>query len=198
MTYWKTMGCTVVASAALLGMGFGAPQNAEALDVHHGRTHATSGEEHEEHEGREREPHFGVGLGYGPYWAGPYWGPGWWGSGWRWGPYWGSYLGYPPPEGRVHMGQALAAGYGAIKIDAKPKHAEVWADGNYIAEARDLDGTPSYLWLKAGEHDIQLYQNGYVTFDRKIDVHAGMRTELRVHMDRGPSVPPGPQTAQSR
>ncbi len=88
------------------------------------------------------------------------------------------------------MQHALMMGYGAIKVDAKPKHAEVWADGKYVAEARDLDGTPSYLWLKAGEHDIQLYEGGYVTFNRKVDVHAGMRTELRVKLEHGPSVQP--------
>jgi hypothetical protein len=96
------------------------------------------------------------------------------------------------------MQSALAAGYGAVKIDAQPKHAEVWADGKPVAEARDLDGTPSYLWLKAGEHRIQLYESGFVTFDQRIDVHAGIVREFRVQLEKGPSVPPGGSATASR
>jgi len=125
-------------------------------------------------------------VGFGPYWGGPYWRAGWWGPGW-WGPYW-SYPYYP--ESGVALHSAMLAGYGAVKVDAKPKQAEVWADGRPVAEARDLDGTPSYLWLKEGEHRIQIYKGGFVTFDQTIDVHAGMRTELRARLEPGPSLPP--------
>jgi hypothetical protein len=88
------------------------------------------------------------------------------------------------------MGSALMAGYGGIKTNVNPKQAEVWADGKPVAEARDLDGTPSYLWLNAGEHRIQIYEGGYVTYDQMIDVHAGMLTNLKVNLEPGPSVPP--------
>jgi hypothetical protein len=174
MTTWKRIGGSFLAAAFLVGMSLGAPPRAEAGGGgHHGHYRA----------------HGFVGVHLG-YWGGPYWGAGWWGPAW-WGPYWGPYWGYPYyPEGQVSMHAAMLAGYGAIKVDAKPKQAEVWADGKPIAEARDLDGTPSYLWLKAGEHRIQIYEGGFVTFDQKVDVHAGMRTELRVQLEPGPSVPP--------
>ncbi len=178
MTYWKRIGTALVAATVLGGMSLVAPPKAEARGGGDRDDHADRGFVG----GYRFVPYFGA------YWGAPYWGPAWgWGPGW--GPYWG-YPYYPEPEGGLSMQSALAAGYGAVKIDAKPKQAEVWADGKPVAEARDLDGTPSYLWLKAGEHRIQLYENGFVTYDRKVDVHAGIVRELRVQLERGPSVPP--------
>jgi hypothetical protein len=169
MTHWMRKGAMLVAAAGLVGATFGAPSKAEARDNDdHGAVRVYHG----------FRPYFGVHYGH---WGGPYWGAGWWG-----------------PEGGVSMHAAMLAGYGAIKVDAKPKQAEVWADGKPIAEARDLDGSPSYLWLKEGEHRIQLYKGGFVTFDQKIDVHAGMRTELRVQLERGPSVPPSSKAPEAK
>jgi hypothetical protein len=182
MTTWKRVGGSFLAAAFLVGMSLGAPPKAEARGGGH-------------HDHYRPHAHVGVHLGY---WGGPYWGAGWWGPAW-WGPYWGPYWGYPYyPEGGVSMHAAMLADYGAIKVDAKPKQAEVWADGKPIAEARDLDGTPSYLWLKAGEHRIQIYEGGFVTFDQKVDVHAGMRTELRVRLEPGPSVPPSGKAPETK
>ncbi len=43
----------------------------------------------------------------------------------------------------------MIAGFGAVDVDAKPNRADVWVDGKYVGEARDLDGYPS-LTLPAG------------------------------------------------
>ena len=43
-----------------------------------------------------------------------------------------------------------AAGTGVAL--SKPDRADVWVDGKYVGEARDLDGYPSYLWLEKGPH----------------------------------------------
>jgi hypothetical protein len=184
MTHWMRQGTMLLAAAGLVAVTFGAPSKAEARDNDgHGVVRVYHG----------FRPYFGVHYGH---WGGPYWGAGWWGPGW-WGPGWG--WGYPYyPEGSISMHAAMLAGYGAIKIDAKPKQAEAWADGKPIAEARDLDGTPSYLWLKEGEHRIQIYKGGFVTFDQKVDVHAGMRTELRVQLEPGPSVPPSSKAPEAQ
>jgi hypothetical protein len=129
--------------------------------------------------------HFGGYYGFGPYGGwGPYWG---WGP-WYWPPY-GPYGYYP--EGGVDHGLAMMAGFGAVDIDAKPNQADVWVDGKFVAQARDLDGYPSFLWLKQGEHTIALYKGGYRTFEEKIEVQPGMQTKLRVRLERGQSEPPG-------
>jgi len=117
-------------------------------------------------------------YGWGPYWGG---GP-WWG----WGPYWGPYS----PDGGASLGAAMVAGFGAIDLDVKPNRAEVWADGKYVAEARDLDGYPSYLWLKQGPHHLVVYHGGYKRFEEDIEVHVGMKANLKVRLEKGESEPP--------
>ena len=115
-------------------------------------------------------------LGFGPFWG------------------WGA---YPPayfqPEGGVSMGMAMMAGYGAVDLNVKPNRADVWVDGKYVGEARDLDGYPSYLWLPDGEHRLAVYKGGYLAFDEKINVQRGMKTELKLRLQPGDSPPPGPK-----
>jgi hypothetical protein len=120
-------------------------------------------------------------FGYGPYF-GPYWG---------WGPY-----AYAPP-GDIDMNVALAAGLGAVDLNVKPGSAEVWVDGRYYGEARDLDGYPSFLWLADGVHRIVVCKGGYASFDEPIDVQRGVAKELKVRLEKGQSEPPGQKPGKS-
>jgi hypothetical protein len=121
-------------------------------------------------------PYYGWGMGWGPYWGGP------------WGPW-----GYYGPEGGVDMGSAMIAGFGAIELNAKPNRADVWVDGKYVGEARDLDGYPSYLWLAEGPHRVAVYKGGFATFDEQVEVRRGMKTQIKVRLQPGDSAPPGPK-----
>jgi hypothetical protein len=121
-------------------------------------------------------PWFGYGLG-------PYWG---WGSGW--GPFPPAYYG---PPGGVDMNVAMMAGYGAVELNVKPNRADVWVDGKYVGEARDLDGYPSYLWLADGGHKLAVHKGGYKTFEEEIAVQRGMKTEIKLRLEPGDSPPPG-------
>jgi len=121
---------------------------------------------------------YGFGLGWGPYWG---WGP---------GPY---YYGYPSgPD----MNYAMVSGMGAVELNVKPNRADVWVDGRYVAQARDLDGYPTYLWLPDGGHKLQVYKDGFKLFDEQIDVRRGMRSELKVKLEPGESQPPGPKPGE--
>jgi hypothetical protein len=171
MTHGKRIGATIVAAAAILAMGLGAPGAAQARGFR-GRIVI--------------RPY--VGFGFGPFW-GPYWGSAWWGP---WGGYWGP-DGYP--ERGPSLGEAMIAGFGALDMNVKPKQAEVWVDGSYVAEAQHLDGSPTYLWLKKGEHQIQVYKGGYVTFHDKVNVRAGTLTKLKVRLEKGASSPPSEKAA---
>jgi PEGA domain len=121
----------------------------------------------------------------------------WFGFGAGWGP-WGYYgygpWGYPPayftPEGGVPMGVAMMNGFGAVDLDVKPNRADVWVDGKYAGEARDLDGYPSYLWLKEGAHRLQIQKGGYKIFDEEIETQPGMKKDLKVRLEPGESEPP--------
>jgi len=127
-------------------------------------------------------PYYGFGphYGFGPYW-GSYYGP--------FGPY-----GFGPyyPSG-FDSGMAAAAGIGAVDLDVKPGAAEVWVDGRFVAEARDLDGSPSLLWLKDGRHHLVIYKGGYRNFDDDISVQPGQKMDLKVRLEKGDSQEPGPR-----
>lgn len=160
---------TLAAAAALASAALLLPQPAEA----HGRGGFRGGPIFVG--GAFYGPHFG--FGWGPYWG---WGP--------WAPYWGYGPYYRPA---IDLNFAMMAGFGAVEMDVKPGQAEVWVDGKYVAEARDLDGTPSFLWLKEGAHRVQVYKGGYVTFDERIDVQPGVQKELKLRLEKGESEPPG-------
>jgi hypothetical protein len=125
-----------------------------------------------------RPPYYGFGFGYGyPYYP--------WAYGWGPWPYY-----YGPPGG-VDMSAAFVAGYGAIDMNVKPGEAEVWVDGRFVAEAKDLDGDPSYLWLPEGVHHVVVYKGGYASFEQDIDVQRGYRKPLKIRMEKGESERPG-------
>jgi hypothetical protein len=112
---------------------------------------------------------------------------------WAWaGPYYG-----PSGGGGVDMNVAMMVGWGAVEMNVKPNRADVWVDGKYIGEARDLDGYPTYLWLEKGPHRIAVYKAGYRTFEEEIDVTRGTRRELKVRLESGDSQPPGAKPADS-
>ncbi len=130
--------------------------------------------------------------GFGPGWGGLGWGGfGWYGYGPFYDPYW-AYGPYYGPPGGVDMNAAMIAGYGAVDMKVKPNKADVWVDGKYVAEARDLDGDPSYLWLSQGAHHVAVYKGGYKTFEEDVDVTRGVKRELKVRLEPGDSTPPGP------
>ena len=125
-------------------------------------------------------------YGYGSYYGfgfGPYWGP------YAWGPY--AY----GPEGGVDLNVAMMSGYGGVDMDVKPGQAEVWVDGKFMAEAKELDGYPSYLWLKEGVHHVVVYKGGYQRFEEDIEVQRGFKKDLRVRLEKGDSQAPGRRPA---
>jgi hypothetical protein len=174
MRDWKRAASILVAAAAVAGIGLVLPPAVAA----HGRGGAHG--------------HVVVGVG-GFYGYGPYWGFGY--GYWPWGgPYWWGYPGYYyGAPGGVDMNYAMMAGFGAIEMNVKPNRAEVWVDGKYVGEARDLDGYPSYLWLEKGAHRIEVYKGGFASFDEQVDVQRGMRKELKIRLQPGSSQAPGPR-----
>ncbi len=132
--------------------------------------------------------HLGGYYGYG---FGPNFAQGW-GWGWGWGPqYWPPYgpSAYRP-VGSLDLGVVTMAGVGAVDVDARPARAEVWVDGRYVGEAHDFDGHPSLLWLEEGEHTLAFFKGGYRALEEKVEVRRGVRTRVKVRLERGASEPP--------
>ena len=127
-----------------------------------------------------------VGGGYYGYGFAPFFG---FGFGYGFAPFYPGYaLG---PEGGIDRSAAMIAGVGAVDFEIKPNQAEVWVDGKYVAEARDLDGYPSYLWIPEGAHQVVIYKGGYRRFDETVEVRRGMTTEIKFRMEKGEAEPPG-------
>jgi PEGA domain len=109
-----------------------------------------------------------------------------------WGPCYGPNVAYGPyTSNGFDMGMAAAAGIGAVDLNVKPGEAEVWVDGRFMAEARNLDGGPGFLWLRDGAHQLVIYKGGFRTFDEKILVQPGRKLDLKVRLEKGESQPPG-------
>lgn len=177
MTYWRRTR-TIVAAAAIAAAASSLPRAAEAQ----GRG-GRGGHRGGYGGGYRGAPviiggYYGFGFPYFAFGFGPYFGP-----------YWGPW-GYGPPGG-IDMSAAFAAGYGAVDLNVKPGAAEAWVDGKYVAEARDLDGYPSYLWLPEGAHHLVVYKGGYARFEEDIEVQRGFRKDLKVRLEKGESQPPG-------
>jgi hypothetical protein len=167
MTRTRTVGSLFLAATALVVTPLVSPAPAEAHG-HHGGGGVWVG------------AGFGGFYGWGPYWG---WGAPYWGWGWGPGPYYGA-------PGGVALGYAVMSGMGGLDMSVNPKQAEVWVDGKYVADARDLDGNPSYLWLKQGAHHLVVYKAGFRSLEEDVDVHVGMIRELKVKLEPGDSAPP--------
>jgi hypothetical protein len=108
--------------------------------------------------------HVVVGFGWGyPYWGSgyPYWGLGWgWGYPyWGWGnPYWGAYPHAPDNSAE-------------LKLEVKPKDAQVYVDGYYVGIVDDFDGAFQRMELEAGPHRVEIRAAGFQTiaFDVRIE-----------------------------
>jgi hypothetical protein len=129
----------------------------------------------------------GGGYYYRPYFYDPFWSDPWYGfAGYQypWGPY---PYGYPPY--RVDPGSSL-------RIEVKPKEAEVYVDGYYAGIVDDFDGTFQRLSVTPGEHDIELYLDGYRTVHQKMYVSPRKTFNLKYAMERlgaGEQPEPRPQ-----
>ena len=184
MVRTRTVGSLVLAATAMVVTPLSLPASAEAHG-HHGGVYV------------------GVGIG-GFYGWGPYWG--WGGALLGWGP--GPYL--RGAGRRLALGYAMMSGMGALDLNVKPKQAEVWVDGKYVADARDLDGDPSYLWLKQGSHHVVLYKAGFRSFEEDVDVNVGMIRRAQGEAREGrvaaagarrfrhPTEPPRPESPEPR
>jgi hypothetical protein len=107
---------------------------------------------------------------YRPYFYDPFfwgWYPGWYPGWYSMYPAYGGYPGYW--YGR----------YASARIQVTPKQAEVYVDGYYAGIVDDFDGVFQRLDVPPGQHEIELYLDGYKTFHQKVLFRAGETLKLR-------------------
>jgi len=106
----------------------------------------------------------GFGLGY--FYYDPYlWGPGY-------APYYDPYY-----SGGYYGGYDSGGGYatGELRIDVRPRDAQVYVDGYYAGVVDDFDGVFQSLKLEEGPHTLRIVAPGFEPLDFSIRVFAGRK-----------------------
>ncbi len=169
-------------------------------------------------------PRYGYGYGYGyypyrpyyPYY--PWYGPGFgftigFGFGYPYYPWYGSF-GYGYPYGPYGYPFYPYYGYGyamdvltaSLRLEVKPREAEVYVDGYRAGTVDDFDGVFQRLRLRPGEHSVVLYLDGFRRVEQQLYLGHGADQSVKLVMDKlgaggqaGPRpVPPPPDERAER
>jgi hypothetical protein len=99
------------------------------------------------------------------------------------GLWYGAYQ-YPYPYG---YGYSWAPPEASLRIEVKPKEAGVFVDGFYAGIVDDFDGTFQRLNVPPGEHEIELWLEGYRTVRQKVYLTANNTFKVKYQMERLPA-----------
>jgi len=129
-------------------------------------------------------PRVSVGVGfYAPYWA--------------YDPWFG-YYGYPfGPYPYPYPYPYYFDPGSSVRVEVKPKQAEVYVDGYYAGVVDDFDGVFQRLPVYPGEHEIELYLDGYHPVKQRVYTSAGRTFKLKYEMAKlapGEQAEPRPQS----
>ena len=109
-------------------------------------------------------------------------------------PWYGVQYPYPPPP--YGYGYRMAEPDSSVRLDVKPKQAEVYVDGYYAGIVDDFDGTFQRLRVEPGEHEIELWLDGYHTVRQKVYLTPNNTFRVKYQMERlasGQAPEPKPQ-----
>jgi hypothetical protein len=130
---------------------------------------------------------------YDPFWYSPYWYDPWFAGPYQWG--------YPPYRGRYLAPDA------SVKLEVKPNQAEVYVDGYYAGIVDDFDGAFQRLHVAPGEHELELYLDGYRPVKQKVYLTADNTFKIKYNLEKAspgeqneprpqPPMPPPPPMMQ--
>jgi PEGA domain len=128
---------------------------------------------------------------YYPGWYGGYYDPFFFG-------YYGQYR-YPYPP---YYGGWGYDNTGSARLQVSPRNAQVYIDGYFAGVVDEFDGALQRLNVEAGEHELQIFLEGYQTFTQKVLFVRG-RTLKIVHAmqplapGETSGAPPKPEPRQS-
>jgi len=115
-----------------------------------------------------------------PYW-GTYYGSPFWGFGWGWGwPYWYGPWAYPGWGGYGGYGYDAQAD---LRLEIKPREAQVYVDGYYAGIVDDFDGIFQRLRVRPGGHELTLYLKGYRTITQDLHLSGGQDSKIKFLME---------------
>jgi hypothetical protein len=88
----------------------------------------------------------------------------------------------------------------SLRLEVKPHEAEVYVDGYYAGIVDDFDGVFQRLPVTPGEHDIELYLEGYRSVRQKVMATPRNTFKLKYAMERlgaGEQQEPRPQASSA-
>jgi hypothetical protein len=106
------------------------------------------------------------------------------------------YGGYQYPIHPYGYGYRLAEPEASVRLEVKPKEAEVFVDGFYAGIVDDFDGVFQRLNVPPGEHEIELWLDGYRTVKQKVYLTRDNTFKIKYQMERlaaGQAPEPKPQ-----
>jgi len=89
----------------------------------------------------------------------------------------------------------------SLRLDVKPREAEVFVDGYRVGKVDDFDGTFQRLHIRSGQHDLVFYCAGYRTQQQQIDIEAYASqkiTSTMVRLEPGETAGPRPEPADPK
>jgi hypothetical protein len=114
---------------------------------------------------------------YRPFYGGfysPFYDP-WFGPGWGWG--WG---GYPWGWG----GWSIAPSQASVRLDVRPRDAQVCVDGYFAGDVDQFDGALQRLRLPPGQHEIVIYKEGYRSHRERLYLPVNSSRKVTYDLDR--------------
>lgn len=87
-------------------------------------------------------------------------------------------FGYGYPYGRGYIGAVSS-----VRLQVEPKHARVFVDGYFAGTVDDYDGFFQRLDLEPGQHEIQLYLEGYRAVTERLYLEPGKSIKVRLAME---------------
>jgi hypothetical protein len=91
------------------------------------------------------------------------------------------HYGYPSYASNVYQ---YRYGYptGELRLQVRPRHAEVYVDGYYAGRVDEFDGVFQSLRLEEGPHTIEIVANGYTTLIFNVRIVAGRKIDYRADL----------------
>ena len=112
-------------------------------------------------------------FGYGPYGRGSFY----------FDLHYNSYVFYPPTVVRYDNNGSYYGTYGyptgELRLQVRPRDAQVFIEGSYAGTVDDFDGTFQSLRLEEGEYSVELVLPGYEPLDFDVRITAGEKVTYK-------------------
>jgi len=111
-------------------------------------------------------------------------------------PWYGLQYPYPYPIRPYGYGYRAYEPEASVRLEVKPKEAEVYVDGYYAGVVDDFDGTFQRLRVEPGEHESELGLDGYRTVRQKVYLARDKTFRIKYQLERlaaGQAPEPKPQ-----